>query len=179
MTDEELAGAYVLGTLSSAEREGLGHRLVEDRTFLASVEAWDARLGGLAGRDEVPVPGDLFSKIEARIATSGTELPGTTTVRAGAGSWVQVSPGLRIKMLNEIPALGRHTFMAELQAGAEYVGHDHDQDEEIFMISGDLAIGSLVLGAGDFHVARAGKHHPAHTTRGGCVCIISQAKGPV
>ena len=74
-----------------------------------------------------------------------------------------------------IAALNRETFMAWLQPGAEYVDHDHDQDEEIYMIEGDLIIGDLVLKAGDFHVARAGRHHPVHRTKTGCLCLITQA----
>ena len=46
-------------------------------------------------------------------------------------------------MLNEIASVGRQTFMAELQPGAEYADHDHDQDEEIYVISGDLIIGEI------------------------------------
>jgi anti-sigma factor ChrR (cupin superfamily) len=65
--------------------------------------------------------------------------------------------------------------MAHLQPGAEYIEHGHAQDEEIYMIEGDLIIGDLVLGPGDFHIAHAGRHHPVHRTKTGCICIISQA----
>ena len=128
---------------------------------------------------EVAPPKNLFDGIEAWIHASGVELPGTITRRANVGEWIDTAPGLSIKMLNEITKIGRQTFMAELSPGAEYVDHDHSQDEEIYMISGDLIIGDIVLNAGDFHVAHAGKHHPTHRTRTGCLCIISQAIGPV
>ena len=90
-----------------------------------------------------------------------------------------MSPGLKIKILNQNHSLNRQTFMAWLEPGAEYSDHDHDQDEEIYMVEGDLIIGALVLRAGDFHVARTGKHHPVHRTKSGCICIISQAIGPL
>ena len=179
MTDLELATALVLGTLDGDERERARIRAIEDRAFAGVVAAWENRLAPLALGEAEPLPSGLFEKIEARIETSGVELPGTFTLRAGSGEWRQVSPGLRIKMLNEIESVGRQTFMAELQPGAEYTDHDHDQDEEIYMISGDLIIGGLVLEAGDFHVAKTGKHHPTHKSRTGCLCIISQAIGPV
>ena len=175
MPDFELATGYVLGTLEAGERDQARIRATEDRAFGALVAEWEQRLAPLAlGEGAVPPPG-LLAAIEARIAQAGVELPGTHTLRAGAGEWIDAGPGLRTKTLNRIEALGRHTFMAELAPGGCYSDHDHDQDEEIYMISGDLIIGELVLQAGDFHVARAGRHHPAHRTKNGCLCIISQA----
>ena len=179
MTDFELATGYVLGTLDAAAREAARIRIIEDMAFATLVQSWECRLVPLALGPEVPPPDGMFEMIETRIRQSGIELPGTFTLRAGEGAWIEVSAGLRIKVLNEIKNVGRHTFMAELAPGAEYVDHDHDQDEEIYMISGDLIIGNIVLNAGDFHVARAGRHHPVHTSRAGCLCIISQAAGPV
>lgn len=178
MTDDERASAYVLGTLDHQGRDSCRLRAIEDKAFAALVSEWEKRLAPLALRGEAAVPAGLLEAIEARIAGSGVELPGTVTVRAGAGDWIDVSPGLKIKIMNRIEALNRETFMAWLQPGAEYVDHDHDQDEEIYMIEGDLIIGDVVLKAGDFHVARAGRHHPVHRTRTGCLCIISQASGP-
>lgn len=175
MTDLDLATGYVLGTLTGAEREAVRIRIIEDKAFAGLVDSWEKRLAPLALGGEVTPPEGMLDAIEARIRGAGVELPGTVTMRAGSGEWIEASPGLRIKILNRIESVGRHTFMAELLAGAEYVDHGHDQDEEIYMISGDLIIGDLVLNAGDFHVARAGKHHPVHRSRTGCLCIISQA----
>jgi quercetin dioxygenase-like cupin family protein len=179
MSDEEKATGYVIGTLEAAERESLRRRLVEDRGFADLVDRWEERLAPLALGAAADLPEGILERIEARIDASGVELPGTLTRRAGTGEWTEVSPGLRIKILNRIEAQNRQTFMAWLEPGTEYVDHDHDQDEEIFMVEGDLLIGELELRAGDFHVARAGRHHPVHRTRGGCICIISQAIGPL
>ncbi len=179
MTDHDVATGYVLGTLEGAEREAARIRAIEDGAFGRLVEQWERWFAPLALGAEVAPPPNLLDGIEARIRDSGVELPGTVTMRANAGEWTDMAPGLRIKMLNQITKIGRQTFMAELSPGAEYVDHDHGQDEEIYMISGDLIIGDFVLNAGDFHVAHAGKHHPTHRSRTGCVCIISQAIGVV
>ena len=179
MTDDERASAYVLGTLGFSERESCRLRAIEDQGFAVLVSAWENRLVPLAFSPDAIVPGHLFAAIEARIGASGVELPGTVTVRAGAGDWIDVSPGLKIKIMNRIAALNRQTFVAWLQPGAEYSDHDHDQDEEIYMIEGDLIIGDLVLKAGDFHVASAGRHHPVHRTKTGCLCLITQAISPI
>ena len=179
MTDDEHARAYVMGLLDAESREACRRRVIEDQAFAALVEGWERRLSPLAAAGEAAMPDGLLEKIEARIAASGIEIPGTVTMRAGSGEWTEVSPGLRIKIMNRIEAANRQTFMAWLQPGAEYADHDHDQDEEIYMIEGDLIIGEVVLKAGDFHVARAGRHHPVHRTATGCLCLISQALSPV
>ena len=177
--DMDLAAGLAMGTLDADSMARARVRLVEDKAFAAEVQAWETRLAPLAFCGEAELPKGLFAQIENGIAGSGVELPGTVTTRSGAGAWTQAGPGLKIKVLNQIEALNRQTFMAWLEPGAEYADHDHDQDEEIYMIEGDLIIGDVVLKAGDFHVARVGKHHPTHRTRTGCICIISQALGPV
>jgi hypothetical protein len=179
MTDDERASAYVMGLLDAEARVQCRTRIIEDAAFSKLVDAWEKRLSPLCMTGDAEVPDGLLEKIEARIAGTGVEIPGTVTVRAGAGEWIEVSPGLKIKIMNRIEAANRQTFMAWLQPGAEYVDHDHDQDEEIYMIEGDLIIGDLVLKAGDFHVARAGRHHPVHRTMAGCLCLISQAISPI
>ena len=175
MTDMERATAYVLGTLDGEERRKAAVRIVEDQGFAALVADWDRHLAPLAIAGEAALPDGLLPRIEARIDASGVELPGTLTLRAGSGAWIDAAPGLKIKILHRNESLKRETFLAWLQPGGEYADHDHDQDEEIYMIEGDLIIGELVLKAGDFHVARAGRHHPVHRTKNGCLCIISQA----
>jgi quercetin dioxygenase-like cupin family protein len=177
--DMDLASGLAMGTLDADAMARARIRLVEDKAFAAEVQAWETRLAPLAFSGEAALPAGLFERINAQVAASGVELPGTVTTRAGTGTWTQAGPGLKIKILNQIEAVNRQTFMAWLEPGAEYGDHDHDQDEEIYMVEGDLIIGDLVLKAGDYHVARAGKHHPVHRTTGGCICIISQALGPV
>jgi hypothetical protein len=179
MTDEELAQEYVVGTLAVDQREPVRLRAIEDSAFGALVLAWEQLLASLALNEEAVLPEDGFEAIEAKLSASYVEIPGTITKRKKSGAWSAVGPGLQIKMLHEIPELNRCTFMAWLQPGGEYCDHDHDQDEEIYMIEGDLIIGDVVLMAGDFHVAKAGKHHPVHRTRTGCLCLITQAMRPI
>jgi anti-sigma factor ChrR (cupin superfamily) len=173
--DQDLAADLVLGTLAAEAHRAARIRTVEDRDFAARVAGWENRLAPLAMGEDVEPPADMLDRIESAIEAGGQDLPGTVTRRAGSGEWIDVSPGLRVKQLNRIESLNRQTIMVHLDAGAEYVAHEHSQDEEIYMISGDLIIGELTLGPGDFHVARTGRTHPIHRTRTGCVCIISQA----
>jgi anti-sigma factor ChrR (cupin superfamily) len=64
--------------------------------------------------------------------------------------------------------------MVRIEAGAEFPDHDHNQDEEIFVLEGDLIMGELTLKAGDYHLAQASRHHPVSRSRTGCLCIITQ-----
>ncbi len=173
--DHELASDLVLGVLAPESYRAARIREFEDKEFAEKVAYWQNRLAPLALGGSVTPPPDMLDRIESAIDRSGEELPGTVTVRAGTGEWHDMGPGLRVKLLSRIDSLQRQTIMVDLAPGGEYTAHEHSQDEEIYMISGDLLIGGLVLGPGDFHIARAGRTHPVHRTRTGCVCIISQA----
>jgi quercetin dioxygenase-like cupin family protein len=173
--DHELAADVVLGSLDVIAMQKARIRMVEDREFAALVEAWERRLAPLLPAGAEPPPAAILERAEKAIENAGEFLPGTVTRRAGSGDWIAMAPGLRIKVLNVIAALNRQTILVELAPGGEYRSHEHSQDEEIYMISGDLEIGGLELGPGDFHIARAGRTHPVHRTRAGCICIISQA----
>jgi anti-sigma factor ChrR (cupin superfamily) len=174
-SDSALAAGLALGTLDAETLAKARIRAIEDPDFAAEAAAWERLLAPLALSGEATPPAGLLETIEARIAALGSELPGTITRRAGAGEWIEAGPGLRLKLLNRIESLNRRTILAHLQPGAEYLEHGHSQDEEIYMIEGDLIIGELVLGPGDFHLAQAGRRHPVHRSNTGCLCIISQA----
>jgi len=65
----ELAGEYVLGTLSQAERAAVDAALAHDATLRAVVGAWEQRLLPLSGLVEpVPPPVALWARIERSVA---------------------------------------------------------------------------------------------------------------
>lgn len=69
--DEVLAGEYVLGVLSGADRQKVDARLRHDRQFAAMVKRWEENL--IQFNDdyaEAPPPDHLFSKIEDRLSIS-------------------------------------------------------------------------------------------------------------
>jgi anti-sigma-K factor RskA len=71
MTDDEctaLAGEYVLGTLSAADRRRVERLRVDDARLDREIEAWEARLAPLSQTlDEVPAPDGLLPLIEAEL----------------------------------------------------------------------------------------------------------------
>lgn len=173
--DMDLASGLAMGTLDADDMARARIRLVADKAFAAEVQAWETRLAPLAFCGEAALPAGLFEGIEKRIAETRAEVPGTYTKRAGDGRWHEVSPGFHVRILGRNHELRRETIMLRLDPGTTYQGHDHGQDEEIYMIEGDLEIGPLTLRAGDYHIARAGRPHPHAISRNGCVCIVIQA----
>lgn len=69
--DEVLAGEYVLGVLSGADRQKVDARLRHDRQFAAMVRRWEENLTQFNDDyAEAPPPDHLFSKIEDRLFMS-------------------------------------------------------------------------------------------------------------
>ena len=120
-------------------------------------------------------PSDLLGKIEARIDARTKLEAMSRTLRANEGEWIALSPGVRFKELHRNAACGRRTILVDAEPGATFPSHEHEQDEEIFMISGDISFGDVELGPGDFYFSPKGSLHAAHRTRAGCRCIIEQA----
>ena len=163
------AALYALGTLSGEDYERARRCAESDSTWGAVVADHEAALAPMAAAcAPVAPPDDLLARIEARLDRAATG----TTSRADAARWVEVSPGMRVRVLSKSPETRRRTILLDVAPGAIYEAHDHDDDEEIYMISGDLRIGDLDLGPGDHHFAPRGSRHPRATSRQGCVCLI-------
>ena len=171
----DLAAGLVLGLLDSSARADAISRRSHDPAFDSLVETWEVRLAPLALTETAPMPPGLLDRIEAQLRDQGDELPGTFTSRAADANWQTLLPGLEMRMLRRDEVKRRQTLLVRMQAGATFPQHGHDgQDEEIYILEGDLVIGELTLNAGDLHMARASRVHPLHISRTGCVALINQ-----
>jgi anti-sigma factor ChrR (cupin superfamily) len=183
MSDEKMnrAAEYALGTLPPQEREALARAAAADPALAAEIKYWDEALAPLLlDTPEVEPPPHLFDKIKAAIAERGRKPQPVAaslgvTVRAGEGRWRPMGPGLERKVLFHDQERARITFLVRAQPGAEFPAHDHDEDEESYVISGDLVFDDLVLGPGDYHVARRGDRHPVARSPGGCMLLVTAA----
>jgi anti-sigma factor ChrR (cupin superfamily) len=174
--DDMDAALFVAGALTAAEHAAALERMTRDPAFAAQVRQWEAALAPLAGlAPAAPAPAGAFEKIEERLDARLRLQQVSRTLRAEDGDWITVSPGMRVKILHRNMELRRQTVLLDIEPGAVYPAHDHPQDEEIYMISGDLSIGGEELKPGDFHVSPAGSRHSASTTRAGCRCIVALA----
>jgi quercetin dioxygenase-like cupin family protein len=104
--------------------------------------------------------------------------PGTVTIRAADMQWVTAGPGIEVKVLRADHERRDQTVLIRMQPGAVVVGHPHTQDEECWVLEGEVLIGSHRLGQGDMHVARAGAVHAAIHAPGGALLMIRSEMPP-
>jgi anti-sigma factor ChrR (cupin superfamily) len=170
MTDRktERAAEYVLGVLSADERAAVAREAEHDSALADALASWNSELAPLLEAREVDPPADMFDRIKARIASRKPE-----TIRADEGKWEVVVPGVERKILRIDRERNRATFLVRAAPGAKFPAHVHEDDEEAYVISGDLTFEHLTLNAGDFHVARRGMPHPAAVSVGGCMLLVT------
>jgi anti-sigma factor ChrR (cupin superfamily) len=175
-TNQDRAGEYVLGVLSADEREALARIAETDASLAHEIALWDERLAPLLlDTPEAEPPPHLFERIKAKIATREPKPTAPKTVRAGEGRWETIAPGVERKVLRFDKARQRVTFLVRGAPGARFPSHAHDDDEECYVLSGDLSFGPLTLRAGDYHLAVPGVAHPVGTTAGGCMLLMMAA----
>ena len=169
---DALAADYALGVMTPEERLATQARSGTDPRLGRAIAEWERRLAPLAsGVAEIPPPPGLFAAIEARIERQHDALAGTFTRLAEARRWRTIGPGLSVSVLSSNEA-GRQTMLLRCDPGAVYPSHDHDGDEELFLIEGDIVMGELELKAGDYHFAPRGRPHPSAHTRTGCLLLV-------
>jgi anti-sigma factor ChrR (cupin superfamily) len=101
--------------------------------------------------------------------------PGTVTIRSAAMQWQSAGPGVEVKVLRMDRSRNDQTVLIRMQPGAVVVGHRHTQQEECWVIEGEIFIGSHRLGQGDMHVAGPGVVHPLiHAPHGALLMIRSE-----
>lgn len=170
---KDRAAEYVLGLLPPEEHDAMARAASRDPALARDIEKWNEKLAPLLDSPEVPPPPGLFDRIMGVIGSA--TLPNTLTVRAGDGSWERLVEGVERKMLWHDQANGRSTFLIRAEPGSRFPAHDHDDDEECYVISGDLTFDTLTLHAGDYHLAKRGMRHPVGTTAGGCMILVTAA----
>ena len=118
----------------------------------------------------------IIARVRARVMDAVARQAGALhrTVRAEAGDWEPVAPGVERKLLWERG--GATSCMVRLAPGASFPAHGHPIDEEAVILEGSLRIGAeLLLRPGDFHVGMSGIEHEAVSTEEGCLCFLRTA----
>jgi anti-sigma factor ChrR (cupin superfamily) len=177
MTDDksERAAHFVLGLLAPEERDAVARAVDTNEAMASEVSYWNDQFAPLAGEQGSAPPADMFGRIKAAIASRSQLLPGTLTVRAAHGIWETIATGVERKMLWNDGPNGRVTFLVRMAPGARFDAHAHTDDEECYVVDGDLSFDTLTLRGGDYHLAGRDVPHPAAVSAGGCLLLITRA----
>lgn len=148
---DALAGEYVLGTLSAAERRAVSDRREREAELDAAIRAWEARLAPLADTvAPVAPPPNLYSKVRAQIGLSAHVVSLRARERQltrRAGRWRNATMGMtalaaslagvigwREQQLSEMPT----QYSAVLQTGS---------DKPAFLLTVDTKTRNCVISA--------------------------------
>ena len=135
---------------------------LDETTLLALAES----VAGPEPRPEV--------KTQLLAQLSAAALPSGFTVRLAAeDDWMaHPVPGIRMKVLAMNRRSGYATLLLDVASGTRFPAHDHDGDEECYVISGSVMTLGRRLGPGDFIHANAGTHHEALWTDEGAQVLL-------
>jgi anti-sigma factor ChrR (cupin superfamily) len=127
----------------------------------------------LAESVQGPLPRpEVKAKLLARLSAEG--LPEGFSVRLAAeDDWLpHPVPGIRMKVLSVNRRSDYATLLLDVAPGTVFPAHDHDGDEECYIVSGSVMTVGRRLGPGDFIHADGGTHHEALWTDEGARVIL-------
>jgi anti-sigma factor ChrR (cupin superfamily) len=179
---EEQASLYALGALEQREEEAFEAEVrvnAELSEFVRSLQRTAAEMARAEGA--MPSLG-LKAKVLQRIATetaittenfdSHVALTGQYLVAHDATDWKALPiPGAWFKTLSIDRDRGYVILLGKLDAGVRYPAHTHEGFENLYILTGDLHVGSENLGPGDFHHSDAGTSHPDNHSVAGCTLL--------
>lgn len=116
-------------------------------------------------------PAALRVRVLGRVKSTSA-LTEFLTVRAEEAGWKTLAPGIEVKLLVFDEAAGTKSFLLRAQPGVSMPGHDHSTYEECLVLQGQFRMGDLVLNAGDYHRAPAGRRHPEASTDTGVLVYL-------
>jgi len=172
---QEQAALYVLGALNAAEQSAFEGELRVSPELSDFVRSLQGVTGLLAqSLPAVKPPAALREKVLRQIDTAAAAaLASLRFVQANeAGGWKQLPvPGAWIKLLSLERERGYAVLLGKLEPGTRYPAHVNVAPEDLYVLTGDLHIGSRRLGPGDFHHADAGSYHEVNYSEEGCTIL--------
>lgn len=187
-SDEEMverASLYALGALSQWEARAFEEHLDEGcERCAAELQSFEEVAGSLfLGVPESAPPASSRERLLSLVRAEGRApqpAPVTgaeellVTLRGDEGQWHTIGKGIRIKHLFTDPQTSMVTTLVKMEPGARIPLHHHRGIEQCYVIEGDFHAANQRLGAGDFHIAKAGSvHEPVYTLEGALVLIIA------
>ena len=168
----ELAPLYSLGALDDAEAWRFRAHLLEGcdgcRLELAALEEVADMLAYAADpADPSPI---LRSRLMDAVAD---ETPELSPAELAGDAWVPYKiPGVQVRRLHVDEQARRVVMLVRADKGVKYPSHRHVDDEEMFMLAGELRFGERVYRAGDYIRSECGSVHSSSETLTGCMFLI-------
>ena len=113
----------------------------------------------------------IRSRLMQRVRDATT--PRLTTIQAEDGEWRPFLPKVRIKTLQQSGQ--SMSYLLRLEPGAILVPHEHPQDEECFVLEGEVRFGDTVARVGAYHLAPKGQAHDAIVSDTGALLYLHGA----
>jgi len=180
----ERAALYLLGSLPEQDRAQFEAHL-EEGCQLCETEVIraNAEISTLARSASSTAPADLRDRFLAKLKAPRRLHPdsggillnhsGLLISRTDAINWQPTDfPGVWSKPLFVDELHHRATSLIKMDPGATYPPHHHHGSEELYFLSGDLAIGGLLLKAGDYSRAAPDSIHGGSRTEFGCLFVL-------
>ncbi len=82
------------------------------------------------------------------------------------------APGVEIRQLFRDRQTGRTTMLVRMEAGAVFPAHHHADDEQCYVLRGDIRWGNVVYKEGDFVVMARDTTHPELRSEAGNLLLI-------
>ena len=188
---QELAALHAAGALDGEDASEFKKLLAAGDPVLLSELKGFARVSDSLAKASDPAKPSLSlrtrlvetigKKIGPPGASVGTETPGKSVPGHGfsfiknndAEGWIPLAiQGSYVKPLQVEVERGYALVLGKLDPGAEYPAHAHFGPEQIYMLSGDLHVGDIVLGPGDFHRAAPSSQHGVNHSVNGCTILL-------
>lgn len=108
---------------------------------------------------------------------TGAETPKFTTVPDSNDGWQRTGvTGVTVRPLHIDDGKDLVTMLIRMEAGTGWPRHRHAEDEQCFVLSGDLLVEDQHLHAGDFQFAPADSIHGVQRTEGGCTLLVVSSR---
>lgn len=89
---------------------------------------------------------------------------------ANQGEWKTIATGVEVKLLHKSET-GK-SLLIKMAADSSLPHHEHEQDEESFVVEGQVWLDGILCYPGDYHHATAGGYHRDIHTKTGCILLV-------
>ncbi|MES1257962.1 MAG: cupin domain-containing protein [Acidobacteriota bacterium] len=163
---EEAAALAALGFLTPSEAANVAPEAVAEMTEALAL------LSETVPR--VPPAPAAKERLMSRVAAWQALRP-LAEVRACDGAWISAGvPGVDLRPLFPDKQTGRTTMLMRMEPGASFPAHYHADDEQCYVLQGDIRWGPVAYEEGDFVVMAKHTTHPEiRSERGNLLLIIA------